>query len=379
MNDRSALGTADVTDEQLASMVADLLGTDPSTTDLVDSTADEVDYDFPTITTAGRHWVHGTARAGGRERPFRMFVKHIQSWARHPLFAQVPTEMREMAASGVPWRTEALAYRSDLGDRLPHGLTMPRAVGVFDIDEESSSIWMEEVPVTPVKWDLARYARAARLLGKLAVSAEVERHRDVGEFGWEVHLYFHGRLSGQVLPMLRDEGIWQHPLVRGAFDDDLRARLLEAADRAAAYTDELAAMPIATSHGDACPNNLLATADSDDFVLIDYGFWGPNPIGFDLAQLLVGDAQIGKGSADDLPAMEEVVVPAYLEGVRAEGHDVPEGVVRRAHALQLLLFTGLSTLPFEHLEKAPTPELHQIAAERAKIARFSLDLLDQSA
>ncbi len=379
MNDRSALGTADVTDEQLVSMVADLLGTDPGTTELLDSRADEVDYDLPTITTAGRHWVHGLARADGIERPFRMFVKHVQSWARHPLFAFVPPELREMAASGVPWRTEPLAYRSDLGDRLPDGMTMPRAVGVFDIDEESSAMWMEEVPVAPVVWDLARYARAARLLGRLAVSPEVEPLRDVGEFGWVIHNYFHGRLSGQVLPMLRNEGIWQHPLVRGAFDDSLRSRLLEEADRAAAYTEELSGMPVATSHGDACPNNLLATAASDDFVLIDFGFWGPNPIGFDLAQLLVGDAQIGKGPADALPEIEDVIVPAYVEGLRAEGCDVSEDVVRRAHAVQLLLFTGLSTLPFEHLESAPTPELHHIAAERAKIARFSLDLLDQSA
>jgi hypothetical protein len=235
------------------------------------------------------------------------------------------------------------------------------------------------VPVVPVEWDLARYSRAAHLLGRLAASSEVEKFRDVGEFGWNVHIYFHGRLSGQVLPMLRDEGIWQHPLVRGAFDDDLRSRLLEAADAAAAHTEELSAMPVATSHGDACPNNLLATADSDDFVLIDYGFWGPNPIGFDLAQLLVGDAQVGKCSADTLQEIEDVIVPAYIEGLRAEGCAVPEDVVRRAHALQLLLFTGLSTLPFEHLESAPTPELHQIAAERAKIARFSLGLLDATA
>ena len=41
-----------------------------------------------------------------------------------------------------------------------------------------------------------------------------------------------------------------------------------------------------------------------------------------------------------------------------------------------MLFTGLSTLPFEHLEAPPTDELHQLAAERAAIARFSLDLLD---
>ncbi len=102
--------------------------------------------------------------------------------------------------------------------------------------------------------------------------------------------------------MLRDDGVWQHPLVAGAFDDDLHGRLLEAADRSAEYAEELSSRPIVASHGDACPNNLLARVGSDDFVLIDYGFWGPGPIGYDLSQLLVGDVQLGRRSSDDLAA-----------------------------------------------------------------------------
>src|SRR4051812_19914506 len=145
MHDRTALGPADVTDEQLAVMVADLLGSEPDQTEVLDSTAAEFPYDLPAITTAGRYWVSGTARVAGEQAPYRMFVKHIQSWSRHPFFQLVPPEYREVAASGVPWRTEALAYRSDLGDRLPDGLTMARAVGVFDLDEESNAVWLEEV------------------------------------------------------------------------------------------------------------------------------------------------------------------------------------------------------------------------------------------
>jgi hypothetical protein len=44
--------------------------------------------------------------------------------------------------------------------------------------------------------------------------------------------------------------------------------------------------------------------------------------------------------------------------------------------LQVLIFTGFSALPFELLESEPTPELHRVAAHRAAIARFSVDLLD---
>jgi hypothetical protein len=44
----------------------------------------------------------------------------------------------------------------------------------------------------------------------------------------------------------------------------------------------------------------------------------------------------------------------------------------------MVLFSGLSAVPFEHLGAPPTPELHRIAAERAASARFILDLLAET-
>jgi aminoglycoside/choline kinase family phosphotransferase len=181
-----------------------------------------------------------------------------------------------------------------------------------------------------------------------------------------------------VLPMLRDDDIWRHPVVAGAFDDELRRRLLKAADRAPAYVEELAALPRLASHGDACPNNLLVVPGYDGFVLIDFGFFTLGPVGFDLAQLLVGDVQTGRLPSSCLAAVEAALVPAYVDGLAAEGFTTTVDEVRRAHALQLMVFTGLSTLPFEHLGEPPTPELHAVAAERAAIARFSLDLVDST-
>ena len=376
MHDRTVLGTADVTDDELARIAADSLDLDPTRARLVDSVASEFPYDLPAITTGGRYWVTGHVDDGRGPRAFRVFVKHVRCWSRSPYFSDVPPEHREMAAASVPWRTELLAYRSDLGDRLPTGLRMARALAVVDIDELSGAVWMDEVPVVDATWDADRYTHAARLLGRLAVSERVAERADVGRHDFHIRDYLHGRLALQVIPMLRDEGIWHHPLVAGAFDDTLRSRLLDAADRADTYVEELSAAPYATAHGDACPNNLLVTADHDGFVLIDYGFWGREPIGFDLAQLLVGDIQVGKRSSAGLADLEEACLTAYVEGLRAEGSAIDADVVRRAHALQLLVFTGYSTLPWEHLGEEPTPELHALAAERAALARFSLDLLD---
>ncbi len=376
MGDRSILGPADVSDPELAVMVAADRGVDPGRVTLLSSKVEEVAYDLPAITTAGRYWVRGTATADDEPWSFELFVKHVQSWSRSPLFAMVPDDLREFAAATVPWRTEPLAYRSDLAERLPEGLRMARCLGVFDLDELSAAVWLEKVPAHTALWDADRFARAAYLMGRFAASPRVVERADVGEFPFTIQTYLDGRLAGQVLPALRDEGVWRHPLVAGAFDDDLHTRLLRAADAAPAYVAELLSLPRYAAHGDACPNNLLVVDGYDGFVLIDFGYMTPEPIGFDLGQMLVGDVQTGRIAAAALGEIEEAILPAYTDGVRAEGVETTEEAVRRAHALHLMVFSGLSTLPLEYLEQEPTPELHAVAAERAAIARFALDLLD---
>lgn len=376
MHDRTLLGPGDVSHAVLSNMVADLLGHEHSAVRLLSSRATPVAYDVVSITTSARHWVSGLALTPAGETSYRIFVKQVRAWHRSPEFASVPDEVRELAAASVPWRTEPLVYRSDLGDRLPAGLSMPRALGVFDLDAESTAIWLEEVSHGDVVWDIARYERAAQLLGRLAASPAVARLADVGGFAWSVLQYVHGRLAHQVLPVLRRDDVWQHPLVAGAFSYELRERLRGVASRSIDLATELIGLPLATSHGDACPNNLLPAAMPDAFVLIDFGFWLPQPVGFDLGQLLVGDVQLGRRDPGDLAVRDEACLMAYVAGLAAEGLAVPTRTVRRAHALQLAIFSGLSAVPFELLDQPQTSALHRLAAARAAVATHSMDLLD---
>ena len=153
-----------------------------------------------------------------------------------------------------------------------------------------------------------------------------------------------------------------------------------AADCVPAYVEELMTLPHVTGHGDACPNNLLAVEGSDDFTLIDFGFWMPMPVGADLGQLIVGDIQIGKLRAGDLAARDDAHLAEYVRGLRDEGCDIPEPVVRRAHALHLLLMSGLSALPDELLDRDPfDPEVVTLSTDRAAIARFCLDRVEATA
>jgi hypothetical protein len=337
------------------------------------STVEEFAYDLPAITTAGRYVVRGDATVDGTPTTYEVFVKVVQSWARSPMFAFVPDELKDLAEASVPWRTEPLAYRSDLGDRLPDGLAMPRALAVFDLDEKSASVWLEMVPVVERAWDEARYERAAYLLGRLAGSPRVAELARVGGHSFTMADYAFGRLQTQVIPMLREDAIWQHPLVAATFGDGLRDRLRAAADQVPAYLEEVLALPHTAAHGDACPNNLLATSDSPDFTLIDYGFWLPMPVGADLSQLLIGDVQIGKARAGDLAARDDAHVAAYVRGLRDEGCPIPEPAVRRAHALHMLMMSGLSALPVELLDRPPSAALEAQVADRAAIATFCLD------
>jgi hypothetical protein len=200
--------------------------------------------------------------------------------------------------------------------------------------------------------------------------AQIDNHR------WSVLDYLHGRFEHQVVPMLRDDALWAHPLLDGAFGDGLRDRMLDALDEVPAWVEELADAPHVVGHGDACPNNLLGADRRDAFVLIDFGFWKPLPLGFDLGQLLLGDVQIGRRSADDLDIVDARIVPAYVDGLTDEGHVADSAQVARLHALQMVVFTGLSSMPFEHLRAEPSAELEQLAATRAAITTFCLNRVE---
>jgi Phosphotransferase enzyme family len=379
MFDRSALGVADVTDDELTAMVADSLGAPDAV--LLSSRAEIAPYDLEALTTGGRYWVRGMARVDGHEKPYAFFVKVIQSWARSPLFQAVAEEHRAQALAMVPWRCEPAIYRSDLATRLPDGLTVPRAHAVVDLDDESAAVWLESIDESDVSWSLDHFARAAHLLGRLAASPAVQPLATLVGFDARKRLrqFAEGRLAMQILPGLLSDGLWTHPLIAAAFDDEVRADLLVAVAALPDFLEELYEMPTGASHGDACTRNLLMTPSSDELVVIDFGFWGEAPLGFDLTQLLLGEVQMGERPAAELPVLESVCLPAYVRGLRDEGCDVPPEVVRRAHALLMLLFSGFSSIPFEHLGSEQTRELERIAVERAESLRFILDLVAETA
>lgn len=374
MTASAGLGPADVTDEQLGSFVQAALGVER--VEVLSRRVEPVDYDLEALTTAARFWVRGRARHAGGEEEYAFFVKVVQSWTRTPAFQMVPQQLREKAAAGLPWRGEVDVYRSDLASRLPDGFALPQVHLVADLDELSASIWLEAVDADPSPWDAATFERAAYRLGRLAASREVAPVADLGRQD-VIRTYAHGRVEGQVLPALHADALWSHPLVAQTFSPELRARLLAAADALPAYVAELDAAPLGAAHGDACPRNLLVPrSHPDDFVLIDVAFWCRAPLGFDLTQLLIGEVQLGERPAAQLADLGELCLAAYAAGVAAEGCDVPLDDLRRAHALMMLLFAGLTTVPVELLSGGPPPGGVDVVRERAATAEHVLHLVE---
>jgi hypothetical protein len=374
---RALLGPADVDDHELGAFAAAGLGAGHAT--VLTSTAKVFPYDRPAITTAGRYLVTGTARTGtGEVRAFSFFVKVIHAYQRSPLRFAVPAHLRTQAAALIPWHTEADLYRSDLRDRLPNDLTIPRAAAVRDLDADSAALWLEQIPARQIAWDLQRHARAAYLLGRLAASRAVAPLATAVHGARTPRTYASTWLAHVVLPALTGNDIWAHPLVRDAFGARLRHRLLTAADVLPALLDELDDAPAATAHGDACTANLLTAGDRDALVMVDLGFCGKAPLGTDLGQLVLGEVQTGQRHAADLPALEAACLPGYVAGIHAEGGTADLAQVRRTHAALLTVFAALPSVPIERLNDEPTPRLRQLFRGRAAIARFALGLLDHT-
>jgi hypothetical protein len=169
----------------------------------------------------------------------------------------VPEPLRSQLAPLMPWRTEPEVYRSDLGRRLPRGLSLPRAHLLAELGEESAAIWLDRVPVRRVRWDVAHHRHAAYLLGRFAARPSVAHLAAEVPIGRTARRFAEHWLAVNVVPDLTAEDLWRQPHVAATFDAHLRDRILRAATALPTLVDELESLTTATAHGDACTDNLL--------------------------------------------------------------------------------------------------------------------------
>lgn len=308
------------------------------------------------LSTAALRRVHGTTTSGAT---WAFVVKSVQSIKYSPQVLMVPEDKREELIALFPWRTDADVYLCP--PPLPTGLRLPRMYLLEDLGDDRLVLWLEDVPIEAAGWDLARYSRAARLLGELAAL------RPASGVNAGLHDFCHLALPRTFLPLLLDPATWRHPLIAEHADPLLQSDLLAVLDRIDSLLAALDRLPHSWPHGDASPQNLLVPADgSAEFVAIDWSWPHPAALGFDLGQLLVGLAHEGDVEPDDLPAIHDTILAAYTSAV---GVDVSFGYIA-----SLVLRCAWTALPLDRLGEEPSPELHELARKRAGLARFIVDL-----
>lgn len=328
-------------------------------------------YSAPTTRALTR--VAVSARDGAGAVPLRLVTKELQR-AREGLPPGIPPPLRAFLDSQIPWRTEADVYTGDVRASLPPGLRMPDLVHVTEGPGDRVTLWLEDVRAVDRPWTAEDVRRAATGLGRLAVRRRHEPRIEVpcGSF---LGNFVANRLDRRALPLIGDDATWAHPAMRQPEVAALRADLTRLAGRVPALWEELSAVPELPAHGDATPDNLLRPeAEPGTFVLVDWGTSTPAPVGFDVVPLVFGRAEGGSGPADEVHGLLDVAVPAYAEGMAAEGVEVPGELLRRAVVTAALLRYPFTGLPLDELEGPVTDGLTAHAREKAAFVRAVLDL-----
>lgn len=353
---------------------------------VADIEVEKVAYDIGTPSTHALLRCRGTAALDdATTRPWSAFVKVLQSVWAWEFLDQIPEPFRADLANNLPWRAELDGYTPNMLRALPAGLRQPRLFGVVEIDEWHVALWVEDVEVSSAVWGLAMFARAARLLGRLAArrpvgcDALIAPSEQSAQPGFVLRYYTGGRVRMGALPQLVDDALWAHPTVAAAVEATgehaLRADLVDASEHLDAWLDLLDALPQTYAHGDASPQNLLVPAsEPGTFVIIDWGFNCPLAVGFDLGQLLVGLAHAGELGADALPGVLDAIVPAFHEGLVSEGFVASLDQVRTGFAVSLVVRSMFTALPFERLAAPASASATAMWVERIRLTRFLLDL-----
>ena len=316
----------------------------------------------------------GLARLGGDG--WSAFVKVVRSFRHWPRWAQLPQGARDILGDATVWRHEVGLYTSDLGAVLPAGMRLPGLYGVVDLGDDRMMLVLEDVDVDPSPWDRKRYARAARLLGQLHVrmtAGEGLPRRSTERPAELVNMMYTSRLVPVALPALSADATWQHTLLAG--ETELRADLAELARRLPELVEVASRLPQLQGHGDASPHNLLVPKQQpDSFVVIDWAMAGLAAAGDDLGQLLIGHAHDGVLAATDLPALHELLVHAYREGLADEEFRLDEDVVRAGMDTGLAVRSAFTALPLERLGEPITDDLRNVFAGRIELTRYLVDI-----
>lgn len=344
-------------------------------------------YQWGSIPTAGLWRVdvdYANCLGAGRYSYFVKLLRNPRLWPQLPM---LPEAIRESILEHMPWKFEHEMYQCGIGEVLPEGMRMPLLHHGEVIGDDYIALWWEFVDVDPHPWSHDDFARTAELLGRLAarrregavVNELLPERCHLGGDLRALRYFVANRVMSIDLGLLREDSVWKAPLIAEALiavgDPDLPGDMLALADRIPAILDRLDELPQTYSHGDASPQNLLIpTADRSERIVIDWGFGSLMSIGFDLGQLLIGLAHAGEIDPEELPGIQSVIEPAFVDGLTAEGYECPPAVVHEGFIGALVARSALSAIPFEVLDRPESEDSAALIRNRLRLTRVLVDL-----
>ena len=322
----------------------------------------------------------GTARDAGASRPWSLVLKVLV----RPAAGDTGLANADLAG----WDREALTYRSGLLDTLPAGLAAPRCFGAEE-RPEAIWLWLEDVAETVgPRWPLARFASAARHLGRFngaylaARTLPADPWLGRGLLRWRAD---RNAAFWAEFPHLRDA-----PLVRRTWPDDLGDRALRVWGERHRLLDALDRLPQTLGHWDADRRNLFARrgpAGEEETVAIDWAFTGVGALGEEVAPLVASSVLWFQGAEpDDLPALADRCLAGYTAGLAEAGwRGNPQlaqlgftiaTALRYGPLLGLVHFTRPTPAQRAALERMTGHTVEEVADRWAALQRFAFDRLD---
>ncbi len=241
------------------------------------------------------------------------------------------------------WKRELLIYQSGWLSSLPEGIMAPQCYEAQEIPGNIAGIWLEDVIDTySSNWPLARYAMAARHLGRF--NGIYISRRQLPTYSW---LSTH-RTRQWLATIPWQNFPWDHPQVWQVYPNpelDSFRSLLNDHER---FLVKLEQLPKTISLGDTNPVNFISRQSPrklEQTVAMDWSLAGVEALGDDLGQLVYGTYLNLRNYR--LHDISETLFTSYVNGLQDSGCRVDTQLVRFGYAVSAAFRVGLSRL--QHL------------------------------
>jgi len=228
---------------------------------------------------------------------------------------------------------EVGVYRSDIAARTPPQFSPVRCYDVVEYPD-SWWCWLADLEDSfEPEWSRPQYETVATHVGKFTA----EFHEDLPAGDWvDPYEFDFGRTAPLVALV---EEVPGDPAVQRVFPGPVRERLLDIWTVRERLLERHEALPRTLCHFDLFPGNLVLreTATGVESVAIDWELCGSGPLGADAAALVFVSAIWQRIDLDELSAIEDRVLAAYLAGLREGGWRGDPETVRAGYTLHLVL------------------------------------------